>query len=131
VRGATAETRRLVGLAGTGGWQAATAQGWTTWVFPDHIVVGGAAVLVALFVARLAWGDDDDPSGVLIAGLLGAGFAVTGSGLVPLLGAVLIELIGGRDPEQPATVAQAAAVRPQRGSGVCRPERGRGIYSEV
>lgn len=97
-----AETGMFVVLPTSAVWQAATAKGWTVWAFPDHVVIGAAAVFIALGIARLAWGDDEHGDRLAIAAWLATGFALTGSGTVALLGAVLIEVFAC--PEQAVRV---------------------------
>lgn len=84
---AVAEVGLLVVLPMTAVWQAATAQGWTTSV-GGHVVVGAVAWVVAVAVssARRA----PAPARAVV---LGAGMAVTGSGIVPLLGVVVAETV--------------------------------------
>lgn len=86
-------------------WQAATAQGWTDGVagrVAVSVIAMVAAVLVAAINARRA-----DPPGrrLLTLTAMAAGYVITGSALVPLLGAALLELIPTRariDPSKPA-----------------------------
>lgn len=85
---AVAETGAFVVLPATVLWQAATAGGLVT-SWRAHVVVGAVAALGATGVARIAW--RGRPHGTVAALLLGAGYAATGSAVVPLLAAALAE----------------------------------------
>jgi hypothetical protein len=76
-------------------WQAATARGATTSLL-GHLAVGTLAVLAAMAVATAAWRCGSTPRyAAVLAAALAAGYAVTGSALVPLLGALLVEIGAG------------------------------------
>jgi hypothetical protein len=90
---AVAETGLFVVLPVTAVWQAATALGLTT--SPGaHVIVGLVATATATAVAGPGWGGSS--SGPVVAVVLAAGYAATGAGLLPLLGALIFELAGGR-----------------------------------
>jgi hypothetical protein len=85
------EAGLFVVLPVTAVWQAATAQGWTT-SLPAHAAVGVVAVLTATIVATVAWRPGSTMRyAAITAAVLAAGYAVTGSGIVPLLGALVLE----------------------------------------
>jgi hypothetical protein len=91
---ATAEAGMLIVLPATAVWQLATARGWTTSLLA-HVWVGAVAVAVAVgtsLVAGRTTSNGDARRVAVTAAVLAAGFAATGSGTVPLLGAALIEL---------------------------------------
>lgn len=105
---ALAETGMFVVLPVTAVWQAATAQGWT-----DGVVERVAVSLVAI------------AAGVLIAGIgtrqalrrplrlatvtaMAAAYVITGSALIPLGTALLLELLPGRRLPTPARTAETS-----------------------
>jgi len=90
---AVAEAGLLVVLPVTAVWQAATALGLTT-SLAAHVAVGLVATAAATAVASLGW--DGSSSGPVVAMVLAASYAATGSGLIPLLGALVLELAGNR-----------------------------------
>ena len=107
VRGvvAVAETGVFVVVPATAVWQAATAQGWTT-THQARLAVGVVAVSATLGVAAAVTvvGQRASARALIVPTALAAGFVLTGSGLVPLLGSALIELAPARsgrvDPVQ-------------------------------
>lgn len=89
---AVAEIGVLVVLPVTAVWQAATAQGWTERLW-TRTVVGAVAVAAALVVSSAAMrGGGPARQSLLPALLFGAGFVVTGAGLIPAAGAALLEM---------------------------------------
>ena len=93
---AIAEVGVFVVLPVIGVWQAATALGWTSSIMPaivSRVAAVAASVAIAWTVARGYRAERR--SIVLTWGLFGAGFALTGSGLVPLLGAAVAEIVAG------------------------------------
>ena len=75
-------------------WQAATGLGWTDLVLGRGGVVVAAA-LVGAGVGGAAWWRSHRWRGVVVAAVLSAGYASSGSALVILVGALVIELIAG------------------------------------
>ena len=76
-------------------WQAATRFGWTGPVLA-HGAVAVVATIVGAAVAGTAWWRVHRWGGVLIAAVLSAGYAVSGSALVVLAGVLVIELVASR-----------------------------------
>ena len=85
----------LLLLPVTAVWQAANLFGWT-----DPVLAHGAVVVVATIVgaavAGTAWWRIHRWGGVLIAAVLSAGSAGSGSALVVLARILVIELVAGR-----------------------------------
>lgn len=94
---AAVETGLFVIVPVTAVWQAATAQGWTT-TLPARLAVGLVAVTAALGVAAAVTvvGQRTSARRLIVPTVLAAGFVLTGSGLVPLLGSAVIELAPAR-----------------------------------
>ena len=104
---AVAEAGLFIVLPATAVWQAATARGWTT-TLTAHAAVGAPAVLAATTVATLVWQTGGSRRRAAVtAAVLAAGYAVTGSGIVALLGALVVEFA--------APTARAAAPEPVGG----------------
>jgi hypothetical protein len=72
-------------------WQAATNLGWTSSA-EGRLAVGTVAAAAATAIATLAWSSDGWRPALAVAAVFAAGYALTGSALVPLLGAVVLEL---------------------------------------
>lgn len=108
---AMAETGAFVVLPATVLWQAATAGGLVT-SWRAHVVVGGAVALGAAGVARIAWRDRGTRTGLLLA----AGYAATGSAVVPLLAAAVAETW-----RRPAPLPAAPVVDRSRGAHLVAP----------
>lgn len=114
---ALAETGLFVVVPATAVWQAATALGRTeSWT--GSLATGLASTIAASVVGWLAWRRGSGPvPAAILAVALAAGFVTTGSGLVALLGALVIELSPGRrapTAAEPAEVAAGGASGPAR-----------------
>ena len=95
------EAGLFVVLPVTATWHAATALGWTGGPV-NHVLVGGVGALLAGGVASRAWAPASGRGAAAFALVLATGYALTGSAVVPLLGAILAELLpGGHGPLAP------------------------------
>lgn len=94
---AVCEAGVLVVLPVVAVWHAATALGWTGSVIPSVLtgLVGVVAAGAIGWVAATASGPHPGRTGLTWI-LLAAGFALSGSALVPLVGGAMAELVAGR-----------------------------------
>jgi hypothetical protein len=88
--GAFTETGLFVVVPTTVVWQTATARGWTA-SLPASVVVAVAAALTTTMLATVAWRAGGVRRAVVIAAVLAVGYVCTGSAIVPLLGALILE----------------------------------------
>jgi hypothetical protein len=96
---AVAEAGLLVVLPVTAVWQTAAALGWTEQV-PAHVLVGAVAVGCAVAVSGIAAADwqPGRRHRLALPLLVATGLVTTGAGLMPLLGAALLELLPSSQP---------------------------------
>ena len=97
-------------------WQAATRLGWTD-PLPGHGAVVIAATITGAAVAGAAWWRVHRWGGVLLAAALSASYAVSGSALFVLAGALVIELVAGR-AQRPLNKPPTLVAQPTEGKTV-------------